>query len=96
MMLDVPNTYIQTDIPEQKVGEQIVMKVRGELVDWLCQKDLVGYLPYVVVKRGIRVLYLSVTKYLRHVTSRPALVQKALYQFGGAGLYFQQLRSLRS
>ena len=38
------------------------MKVRGELIDWLCQIDPSGYLPYVVVERGVRVLYLLVTK----------------------------------
>ena len=32
MMLDIPSTCIQASIPVKDVGEQIVMKIRGELV----------------------------------------------------------------
>ena len=38
------------------------MKIRGNLVDQLCEVDPAGYLAYVVVERGVRVLYLVVTK----------------------------------
>ena len=62
MSLDIPNAYIQAELPKQKKGERIVMKVRGELVDWLCQIDPVEYLPFVIVEKGVRVLYLLVTK----------------------------------
>ena len=62
MTMDIPNAYIQAEVPKMKKGERIVMKVRGELIDWLCQIDPSGYLPYVVVERGVRVLYLLVTK----------------------------------
>ena len=62
MSLDIPNAYIQADVPVQKVGERIVMKIRGDLVDWLCEIDPASYLPYVVVEQGVRVLYLVVTK----------------------------------
>lgn len=62
MTLDIPNAYIQAEVPKQKKGEQIVMKIRDALVDWLCQIDPAGYLPFVVVERGVRPLYLLVTK----------------------------------
>ena len=61
MTLDIPNAYIQAEVPEQKKGERIVMKIRGELVDWLCQIDPAAYLPFVVIERGVKVLYLLVT-----------------------------------
>ena len=62
MSLDVPNTYIQAYLPEQKKGERVIMKIRGMLVDWLVQLDPTAYSPYVVYKRGVRVLYLVVLK----------------------------------
>ena len=62
MTLNIPNTYIQAEVPPQKKGEGIVMKIRGKLVDWLCQVDLTAYLPFVVVEKSVRVLYLLVTR----------------------------------
>ena len=56
MTLDIPNAYIQASVPLQKVGERIIMKVRGDLVDWLCQIDPTSYVPYVVIERGVKVL----------------------------------------
>ena len=38
------------------------MKIWGELVDWLCEIDPASYLPFVVYERGVKVLYLLVTK----------------------------------
>ena len=72
MTLDIPNAYIQADVPKMQKGERIVMKVRGELVDWLCEIDPSGYLRYVVTERGQKVLYL--------------LVMKAIYGMLQAGL----------
>ena len=80
MTLDIPNAYIQAEVPKMKKGERIMMKVRGELVDWLCEIDPSGYLPYVVIKRGQKVLYLLVTK--------------AIYSMLQAGLlWYRKLRS---
>ena len=56
------------------------MKVRGDLVKWLCQIDPASYAPYVVIKRRVRVLYLQVTK--------------AIYGMLQAGLlWYRKLRS---
>ena len=38
------------------------MKVRDDLVEWLCQIDPASYTPYVVVERKAKVLYLQVTR----------------------------------
>lgn len=62
MTLNIPNAYIQAEIPPQKKGERIVMKIRGKLVDWLCQVDPTAYSPFVVVEKSVRVLYLLVTR----------------------------------
>ena len=52
MSMDIPNAYIQTDVPIQEKGERIIMKVRGKLVDWLVELDPATYLSYVVIERG--------------------------------------------
>ena len=62
MTLDIPNAYIQASVPLQEVGNRIIMKVRDDLVEWLCQIDPVSYTPYVVVERKAKVLYLQVTR----------------------------------
>ena len=62
MTLNIPNAYIQAEVPPQEKGERIVMKIRGKLVDWLCQVDSTAYLPFVVIEKSVRVLYLLVTR----------------------------------
>ena len=62
MSLDVPNAYIQADLPEVKKGERVVMKIRGKLVDWLVQLEPNMYSRFVVYERGLPVLYLVVLK----------------------------------
>ena len=62
MTLDIPNAYIQVEVPVKEVGDRIVMKVRGDLVEWLCDIDPTSYVSFVVMERGVKVLYLLVTK----------------------------------
>ena len=38
------------------------MKIRGQLVDWLCEIDPTSYLPYVVYEQGVKTLDLLVLK----------------------------------
>jgi len=35
MNLDIPNAFVQTVIPQD--GDKVVMKIRGPLVDFLCE-----------------------------------------------------------
>ena len=51
MTLDIPNAYIQAEVPVKEVGDRIVMKVRGDLVEWLCEIDPASYVPFIVVER---------------------------------------------
>ena len=62
MSMDIPNAYIQTDMPLQTKGKRSIMKVHGKLVDWLVELDPTTYLEYVVIKKGEKVLYLQVLK----------------------------------
>ena len=39
MSMDIPNAFVQTEMPQKKVGERIIMKVRGMLVEWLVESD---------------------------------------------------------
>ena len=41
MSVDIPNAYIQADVPVAKEGqEQITMKITGLLVVWLAEIEL--------------------------------------------------------
>ena len=45
MSIDVPNAYIQADVPLPKDGgDQIMMKITGILVDWLVEIEPETYL----------------------------------------------------
>lgn len=74
MSLDIPNAYIQTQLPEGKRGERVIMKDRGLLVQWLISIDPISYTPFVVMERGVKTLYL--------------LVCKAIYRMLEAGLHW--------
>ena len=62
MSMDIPNAFVQTDMPQKKVGERIIMKVRGMLVEWLVELDPLRYQDKVVYENGNKVLYLEVLK----------------------------------
>jgi hypothetical protein len=62
MTADVPNAFIQTDMPEGK--EHVIMKITGVLVDMLVQMAPETYGPYVVFENGKKVLYVQVLKAL--------------------------------
>ena len=38
------------------------MKIRGKLVDWLLELDPSTYAPYVVSKKGVKVLYVEILR----------------------------------
>ena len=64
MSLDIPNAFIQAILPKAKVGERVIMKLRGEVVDWLVELDPLSYLDKVVYEKGKKVLYLEVLRAL--------------------------------
>ena len=54
MTLDIPNAFVQTPIPQG--DERVIMKIRGVLVDILCQLAPEVYRPYVVEERNNKLL----------------------------------------
>ena len=64
MTCDIPNAFVQTDIPIADVGERVVMKIRGALVDMLLELAPEVYTPYVTMENGQKVLYVICLKAL--------------------------------
>ena len=53
---DIPNAFIQTEVDEvDKDGNRTLMKIRGQLVDILCEMDP-QYREYVVFEGNQKVL----------------------------------------
>ena len=53
MTNDIPNAFIQAEVPERKDGEdRIIMKITGVLVDYLVEIAPEVYANYVVIEKG--------------------------------------------
>ena len=60
MTVDIPNTFIQTEMPEREEGEErVIMKITGVLVKMMVQLDPDKYGPYVVFEKGKKVVYVQ-------------------------------------
>ena len=64
MTADVPNAFIQTEIPKTDQDERIVMKITGVLVDLLVAAAPEVYADYVVYENGEKVIYNQVLRAL--------------------------------
>ena len=63
MTCDIPNAFIQAEMPEIKNGEErVMMKITGVLVDMLIEINSALYSPYVVYENGKKVLYVLVLR----------------------------------
>ena len=62
MCMDIPNIFIQSGIPKRKIGNQIIMKIHGRLVDWLVEMSFKTYSDHVVIENGVRLLYLEIVR----------------------------------
>ena len=63
MVLDVPNSLIQTKIPQNKyVEERVIMKITGVLVDMLVELDSEKYMKHAVFENGKKVIYVAVLR----------------------------------
>ena len=58
---DIPNAFIQTELNPDEEGNRTIMKIRGPLVDILCEMDP-KYKEYVTFEGNSKVLYVHVTK----------------------------------
>ena len=57
-VIDIPNTFVQTDFE----GEMVVMKVRGQPAEILVSMAPETHKPYVCYENGQKVVYLKVMK----------------------------------
>ena len=63
MSADVPNAFIQANLPKTKDGEaHVIMKITGVLVDMLVKLAPEVYGNFVVFENGHKVLYVQVLK----------------------------------
>ena len=61
MSTDIPNAFIQAPL-ENKLGECVIMKITGVLVDILLEKSPSKYMDYVVYEKGKKVIYIVCLK----------------------------------
>ena len=64
MTCDIPNALVQTEIQNQEIGERIIMKIRGTLLEILVQMYPEKYSGYVVEEGGRKTLYVVMLKVL--------------------------------
>ena len=63
MSVELPNAYIQADVPLPKDGgDHITIKIIGILVDWLVEIEPKTCAKYVIMENGVKTLYLIVAK----------------------------------
>ena len=75
---DIPNAFIQTDVEKvDKDGNRTIMKIRGALVDILCEMDKV-YEDYVTTEGTQKVLYVHITKAIYGLLVSAMLFYKTL------------------
>ena len=68
MTADIPNTFIQTEIENKLIGEQIIMGIREQLVDMLISISPEEY-KIMFKKQENKVLYIEIKKalYIMHI-----------------------------
>ena len=65
MTLDVPNAFIQADMPQPTDGsDRVIMKVEGTLAELLVDLDPEKYGPYLAYEKGRPIIYVVVLKAL--------------------------------
>ncbi|KAG7373398.1 reverse transcriptase RNA-dependent DNA polymerase [Nitzschia inconspicua] len=64
MTSDIPNAFVQTDVNKHKIGERIVMKIKGPMVDMLIEMAPEIYSDYVIEENGRKVFYVMILKAL--------------------------------
>ena len=58
MCADIPNAFIQAEMPDISDGEErVTMKITGVLVDMLVQLSPKNYGPYIVLEKQQKVIY---------------------------------------
>ena len=61
---DVPNAFVQMEIPKTTKGERVIMKIKGILAKILCKIAPNTYLPFVTYENNQHTIYVSMIKAL--------------------------------
>ena len=78
MTCDIPNAFIQTKVKEtDDEGNRTIMKIRGVLVDILCEMDPT-YKEFLIMEGKHKVLYVHVTKAIYGLLKSAMLFYKKL------------------
>ena len=62
MALNMPNAFVQTTVVQSEADQQIIMKIRGELVNILLEMSPDTYTDFVVYEGKSKVLYVKMMK----------------------------------
>jgi len=63
MTMDIPNAFIQTELPQPEKGDdRVIMKITGELVNVLVKLNPDTYEGYLVYENGRKVIYVVVLR----------------------------------
>ena len=64
MTVDVPNAFIQTLLPEKyrRIGDQIIMKFKGRIVNFLIKINPERYDEYITYKNSKKVIYVEIIR----------------------------------
>lgn len=89
MSVDIPNAFIQTEMPEVEAGEErVIMKITGTIVDCLIEIDP-GYREYVVYENGKRVLCTAILRAIYDMLIASLLFYKTIRgDLEGVGFIF--------
>ena len=60
MTADIPNAFIQMEMPKEDGKDRVIMKITGVLVDILVKMSPQDYQEYVVMENGKKVVYVEV------------------------------------
>ena len=89
MCMDIPNAFIQARIPKREKGDRIIMKIRGQLVDWLVEISPETYRDHVVIEHGVKVLYLEIVRAIYGMLEAALMwYQKFRTDLEGIGFHF--------
>ena len=79
MTCDIPNAFIQAEVPAEETGEErVMMKITGVLVDMLVELNPQLYGLYVVYEKRGKVLYVHVLRALYGMLKAALLWYKKL------------------
>jgi hypothetical protein len=80
MTANIPNAFVQTDIDDKNhiKGQQIIMKIRGPLIDMLVKiKPKVLYEDFVVCEGKDKVLYIKMLRAIIACYSHPYSITRS-------------------